>query len=138
MLDKIILKSPPQKKFLDTLSNHTNKYMYFPIVKTLEEIELVKSQADINLVGLELIAVSENSELFNRNLIERLKSENYFIFVNAEKLMEGMDLFAGYDDDKSLREGFDVVWGVLLDMGVDVIQTDWTNLLNMYRNERSG
>lgn len=47
-------------------------------------------------------------------------------------------MFAGYDDDKSLREGFDVGWGVLLDMGVDVIQTDWTNLLNMYRNERSG
>lgn len=138
MLDKIILKSPPEKKFLDTLSNHPNKYMYFPIVKTLEEIELVKNQADINLVGFELIAVSEDYELFNRNLIERLKSENYFIFVNAEKLMEGMDLFAGYDDDKSLREGFDVVWGVLLDMGVDVIQTDWTNLLNMYRNERSG
>ena len=43
---------------------------------------------------------------------------------------------AGYDDDRSVKEGFDQGWGVLLDKGTDVIQTDWPELLSRYRDSR--
>lgn len=38
--------------------------------------------------------------------------------------------------DRSVKEGFDQGWGVLLDKGTDVIQTDWPELLSRYRDSR--
>ena len=43
---------------------------------------------------------------------------------------------AGHDDDCSIKEGFDRGWGVLIDKGIDVIQTDWPELLSRYRDSR--
>lgn len=135
--DKIILKSHPEDKFLKQLHHHPVKYMYFPIVKTIEQIEKVKSYSEINLVGFELIAETDKSELFDAKLIENLKKDGYFAFANAERISGETDLFAGFDDDKSIISGYDTGWGVLLELGINVVQTDWTHLLNAYRKERN-
>ena len=43
-------------------------------------------------------------------------------------------LCAGYEDDRSIAQGFDQGWGVLVRKGADIIQTDWPELLLQYRN----
>lgn len=136
VLDKILLKSHPEDRFLSQLAEHNKKYMYFPIIKDLQQIVPIINYPGINLVGFELIAESKDSELFDRELNKNLKNQGYFVFANAEKLDEYHNLCAGFDDDKSLIEGFDKGWGVLLDMGFNVIQTDWTHLLSTFRDER--
>ena len=43
-------------------------------------------------------------------------------------------LCAGDEDDRSIAQGFDQGWGVLVRKGADIIQTDWPELLLQYRN----
>ena len=43
---------------------------------------------------------------------------------------------AGYTDNVSIEKGFDQGWGKLLDLGFDVIQTDWPELIVRYREQR--
>ena len=50
----------------------------------------------------------------------------------ARRLVYG----AGYDDLKSLRYGGDKGWGVLIDKGVQILQTDWPYEVACYLKEK--
>ncbi|MBS4208409.1 glycerophosphodiester phosphodiesterase family protein [Bacillus sp. FJAT-50079] len=130
---QILLKSPVDKEYLDALEVHETKYMYFPIVKTMEELEIVQTYSNINLVGVELIAENQNSPLFQDDLIEQLREQNLFVFANAIRLDDETILFGELDDDLSIVKGPEYGWGKIIEKGCNVIQTDWTSLLNDYR-----
>ena len=53
-------------------------------------------------------------------------------------LPSGHELSGTYNDDVALSEGPDAAWGVLMDRGYNVIQTDWPSLLASYRDEKFG
>lgn len=133
-----LLKAPAKAELLDQYENETTKFMFMPIIKKPEDIDLVLSYENINLVGFELIARDEQDSLWQDELIEDLHKKGYFVWYNAITLsgLEKHIMTAGHDDDRSIKEGFDKGWGVLLDKGVDVIQTDWPELLSRYRDGR--
>lgn len=136
MLPQILLKGPVVREQLDFLNGYPRKYMFMPIVRTLEEIEIVLSYEQINLVGMELIADTETHPLFQDELIEKLHRMNLFVWANAINLDDDHVLFARLDDDTSLLERPDAGWGKLFDKNIDVIQTDWPSLLANYRDQR--
>lgn len=136
VLEQIILKGPVNKEYLDILESHSNKYMFMPIVHSPDEIEVVLNYQNINVVGMELIADSEEHPLFQDDIISKLKRKNLLIFANALTLDDNVILFATFDDNKSIIEGPDLGWGKLFDKGIDIIQTDWPALLSNYRDER--
>ena len=41
-------------------------------------------------------------------------------------------LYAGYNDNVSILEGPEKGWGVLVNNGADIIQTDWPQILSRY------
>lgn len=133
-----LLKAPAKAELLDQYENETTKFMFMPIIKKPEDIDLVLSYENINLVGFELIARDEQDSLWQDGLIEDLHKKGYFVWYNAITLsgLEKHIMTAGHDDDCSIKEGFDKGWGVLLDKGADVIQTDWPELLSRYRDGR--
>lgn len=131
-----LLKAPAKAEYLDKYEAEPTKFMFMPIVKSPEDIELVLSYENINVVGFELIAKSEDDPMWQDELIHRLHRLGYFVWYNAITLssLERHILCAGYDDDRSIALGFDEGWGVLADKGADIIQTDWPELLLQYRN----
>lgn len=136
-IKQALLKAPPKKEILDKYENEKTKFMFMPIVKTIEDIEFVKSYKNINVVGFELIVNSEDSPLYSDKLIESLHKEGYFAWVNAITLsaLEKHILSAGHGDNESLELGFDKGWGVLINKHFDIIQTDWPELLSKYRDK---
>ncbi len=131
-----LLKAPAKKEILDKYEKEPTKFMFMAIVKTLEDIQLVLSYENINVVGFELIAKSEEDALWQDGLIEELHSKGYFVWFNSITLscLERHILCAGYDDERSLKEGFEKGWGVLVRKHTDIIQTDWPALLSKYRD----
>lgn len=136
MSNQVILKGPVVKEQLHFLDNYETKYMFMPIIHTLDEIETVLTYQNLNLVGLELIADSEAHPLFQDELIEKLHNMNLFVWANAITLDDEIVLFAHLDDNRSILQDPDHGWGKLFEKKIDVIQTDWPTLLASYRNSK--
>jgi glycerophosphoryl diester phosphodiesterase len=131
MFDQVILKSPVQDSYLDVLEKYDIPVMYIPIVKTKAELEQVLER-DINTVGAEIIIESENSDFHNKELIQQLKEKNLLVWLNAIRLNDTTTLTLGCDDDTALLESEDKGWGKIVEMGADIIQTDWPLHLACY------
>lgn len=131
---QIILKSPVKREFLEVLENHPVKYMYFPIIYSMDDLRIVEEYDGINLVGAEIIADSTGHELFDDANIQKIIDKNLFVFINSIRLDDRTVLFAGFDDDKAIMEGYGTSWGKIVEKKADIIQTDWPSLLGDYRN----
>lgn len=131
MFDQIILKSQVKDKYLDTLEQYEIPVMYIPIVYNEQELRKVLER-QINTVGAEIIIESEESDFYDLRIIKELKEKNLLIWLNAIRLNDKRVLTAGYDDDISLLEGEDEGWGKIVEMGADIIQTDWPLHLSLY------
>lgn len=136
MADQIILKSKVQKELLDYLEAHPTKYMYMPIVKTEEELAIVQKY-NINLVGIEFLAKTDDDLFAQPSFIRSIQQQGLFFWANAINFDDHTILYAGYDDRTSIMDDPDKGWGVLLDKGVDIIQTDWPLLLSNYIQQKS-
>ncbi|RLK63511.1 hypothetical protein D3H64_04580 [Atopobacter sp. AH10] len=136
--DYLLLKSPVQKEYLDLLDQHEVKYPYFPIIKNVEELKLVESYQNINLIGFEVIQREGNLDFFYSEEFTRYKNGDYFILANAINLDDDIKLFGPYTDELAITKDPDLAWGKLMDMGINCIQTDWVDLLYRYRKERYG
>ena len=140
MARQAILKAPLKYRvFIEELSRHPVKYMFMPICHSREDIEEALKYDNLNLVGVELIAETQDHELFSEDVIRFAHSKNLFCWVNALSLYERgfkPDLYGGIDDDLSILEGPEYGWGRLIDMGIDVIQTDWPALVKNFRAKK--
>lgn len=142
MLRQAILKAPlSHREILDQLENHPVKYMFMPICYSLADVEEALAYRNLNMVGVELIAFSNDDELFSDEAIRYIHSKNLFTWVNALTLTDVppyKPLYGDLDDDISILEGPDRGWGRVFDKQIDVIQTDWPALVKNYRFGRIG
>jgi hypothetical protein len=122
--DQLILKSPVADGHWEHLQHHPVKYPYVGICRTMEEAETVLALRNVNVIGVELIAATNDSPFLNKAALAPLRERGAILIVNAEVLVGGTALFAGHDDDETLF-GTGPGWSKLLDLGFDVIQTDW-------------
>ena len=106
-----------------------------PIVRTMEEWEKV-TEYDINVSAAELIFKDVSEPLADRKFLADLGERGIFPWVNAITLNDRDILSGGLDDNGAIGEGFDENWGVLLDMGFKILQTDWPALLRNYVNQK--
>ncbi|CAG7615185.1 hypothetical protein PAESOLCIP111_01787 [Paenibacillus solanacearum] len=136
MFDQVMLKSPVTDACLDTLERYEVPVMYIPIVKKDSELRRVLSR-NIHTVAVEVIIGSEQSDFYNLEVIRELKDRNILVWLNAIRLHDKSTLTLGRDDDTSLLVGEDEGWGRLVDMGADIIQTDWPMQLSHYLRRRN-
>lgn len=135
MQDQILLKSGVEKELLEELAEIGEGIMYMPIMKTLEEWETVK-QYEINVAAAELIFEDEESPFVQPAFMKELHEMGIAPWVNAITLNDDIRLSGSFGDNRAIREGFDASWGVLMDMGFEILQTDWPALLKGYLQER--
>ena len=89
MLRQAILKAPlSHREILDQLENHPVKYMFMPICYSLADVEEALAYRNLNMVGVELIAFSNDDELFSDEAIRYIHSKNLFTWVNALTLTD--------------------------------------------------
>ena len=50
-------------------------------------------------------------------------------WVNVITLDDDTFLSGGLDDNHAIRDGFEENWGRLIDIGFEILQTDWPALL---------
>lgn len=134
-IDQMFLKSPVEEKYLEELNKLDFKVPFIPIVKKKEDLDTVLKYKNINTIGVEVIANSENHELFDCEWLLDLENKGYIILANSINLGVGYPLFANLTDDQALTETSTDPWGKMLDMGVNAIQTDWPNFLAEYRRK---
>ncbi|OQY32532.1 MAG: hypothetical protein B6241_10650 [Spirochaetaceae bacterium 4572_59] len=132
MEDKILLKGKAQKPLLDTVAAHGRDYMFMPVVFSKEDIEYALSYPDIDIVGFEVIFSDLKQDHIQSDYLMELRAKGYFLWVNAITLGKDFCLSADIDDDLSMLDNPDKGWGRLIDMGFNVIQTDWTLMLKNY------
>lgn len=131
---RLLLKCPPEPARLEALAAHPVAYPVVPRVTDPSHVEQVLAYPDLNVVGFELIAEPGNPAFLDQGYLAELQSRNLLVFVNALSLLTE---FGGYDDEVSVLGDPDEGWGKLMDFGVDIIQTDWPDLLHKYRAKRS-
>ncbi|MBQ9195702.1 MAG: glycerophosphodiester phosphodiesterase family protein [Clostridia bacterium] len=142
MRRQAILKAPlSQRQVFEQMNGHPVKYMFMPICYSLNDVEEALKYREINTVGVELIAMSAEDELYSEEAVRYIHSKGLYCWVNALTLTDVMPrkpLYGDLDDDLSIVQGPDAGWGRLMDMGIDVIQTDWPSLVRDYRSQRIG
>lgn len=132
---QLILKTYAKPEELKILSDHPTKYMYMPIVDSMEEVERVLSYDNINVIGVEIM-YSDKRELLTADVIARLHERGLLVWANALTMTDEETLFSFGDDNRSLLFGPSKGWERFLTIGIDVIQTDWSYLLAEYRRSR--
>lgn len=135
MQEQILLKSAPDTEYLEILQAKGPDIMYMPIVKTVEEWERV-CRYQINTVAAELIFDTLDHPLVQPDFMEQLHKDGVLAWVNAISLNDFTILSGGLDDNGAIADGYEENWGKLIDMGFDIIQTDWPALLKGYLKTR--
>lgn len=130
-LDQVLLKSPVERKLLEQLRDSQLNVMYMPIVKTMAELQEVLAFEGIPLVAVELVFEELDSDLIQAETIKLLKDRGLLVWGNALTLSDTIVLAARLDDDHAILDGGET-WGQLVQLGFDIIQTDWPYLLYSY------
>lgn len=135
-----VIKTPVKDEYLEFFQNCSEKYMYMPICYSMDDVRKALSCTDINIVGVEAIAHSTDADLYAAENIRWMKEQGLYVWSNTITLsnFERHILCAGFDDNKAIIEGPEAAWGVLMDQGYNVLQTDWPAQMSAYRNQRFG
>jgi glycerophosphoryl diester phosphodiesterase len=138
MAGQLVLKSPAEEEWLEKLRQHPVKYPFVPMVHSRADLDAVRGDPDVNLVGVELISCHPQNELADPGVVAEMHEQGLFCLLNAINLPDGVPLYAGMDDHTSVFGDPDEGWGRLIEAGADVIQTDWPDLLGRYRQRVRG
>jgi glycerophosphoryl diester phosphodiesterase len=131
MEDQVILKSPPEKEYLQILEDGAPNLAYMPIIRKQEEAELV-ARYKINFCMAELIFKDSGDPAADDGFIKKLKGQGLLLWVNVITLNEYIILSGGKDDRHAIMGSPDDNWGWCINKGFDVLQTDWPLLLREY------
>lgn len=127
-LDQVLLKSPVELNLLEQLRDSGLEVMYMPIVKTMEELALVLNFEGLNMVAVELVFETLDTDLVSSKTIQLLKDKGLLVWGNSLTLSDTIVLSAGFDDDSAIENDGES-WRSLVELGFDIIQTDWPYLL---------
>lgn len=131
MKDQILLKSGVEEDLLKELEVSGTGIMYMPIMRRPEEWDIIKKY-DINVAAAELIFIDLESEFLSPEFIGQLKEAGIAPWVNAITLDDDTILSGLLDDNNAIKIGYEETWGTLMDLGFEIIQTDWPALLKGY------
>ncbi|MDN5571899.1 MAG: glycerophosphodiester phosphodiesterase family protein [Propionibacteriaceae bacterium] len=138
MSDQILLKVPSWEfAAIDALRQHRTQYPVLAICSTPEEVNgLPLHDRGVNMVGVELIAHDTESPWFDRAALDGIHRQDLLVWINSETLTTGIPLFGGFDDERVVMQSPTAAWSLLLDLGVDAVQTELPWLLRELRDVR--
>lgn len=135
MPDQIILKSHVDPNLLDFLQAKQADLMYMPIVYTMEQMHTVLKY-QLYLIGAELLFQDLQNPLIQAENMRFFHSKRILTWVNTITLNDELVFSGLLDDLRAITVSEEETWGRLIDMGFDILQTDWPLLLRQFVNAR--
>ena len=135
-LSSLILKSPVISERLELLNASGLTINYMPIIRTCEHYRTAQEYPNITIGAVELIFTETDAEIIEPEFIEQIHQTGQKIWINALRLNDRYHLAAGYDDNRAISGDFAGSWGKLIEIGADIIQTDWPLLLHRYLQQQ--
>ena len=136
MREQILLKTPHKPEALAAIEHYAPEYMYMPICWEEDSCIEAIEQMHINLVGAELVFLSEQAPVIQPEALQRLRDKGLVLWGNALLYSDAVPLSAGHSDDVSLLDDPAKGWGWLAEKGFGIIQTDWTLHCCQYLREK--
>ena len=128
MQGQVLLKSGVEEELLQKLEEIGEDIMYMPIMKDIKEWDIVKKY-NINVAAAELIFKDLDSPFVQPDFMKELHDLGIAPWVNAITLDDDTVLSGRLDDNNAIKNGFEDNWGKLIEMGFEIIQTDWPALV---------
>ncbi len=132
MTDSIIFKSTAREDILQGLADYPD-IPFMGLVYSLDDIEKIEAHK-INIVGYEMIFKHDCDILLSA--LPSLRQKGYLLWVNTITLDDTTILSGGHDDARALLDDMDNHWGKLMELGFNVLQTDFPQALSNYRNKK--
>lgn len=132
MVNQVVFKTgKPVLESIQWLKSRNYEPLFIPIIKDVNEIDsLLNAPKEARFPAVELVFESSDSPLIDREIINLLHEKSIKVWVNAIDLTE--ILSGGHTDTISILDNPNQGWGWLVDIGADIIQTDWVTELNQY------
>lgn len=135
--DRLLMKVDARdERAIEAARRHEVKYPLLPIAKTVAEAEHTLDDPELNVVGIEAVASDPQHPFCTPEWSAGLRARATFSYMNALDLGNGNALMGGWDDTVAVLQSPALGWGPLVDIGADVIQTDWPALLQDYLVQR--
>ena len=128
MQGQVLLKSGVEEELLQKLEEVGEDIMYMPIMKDIQEWDIVKKY-NINVAAAELIFKNLDSPFIKPEFMKELHDFGIAPWVNAITLDDDTVLSGRLDDNNAIKNGFEDNWGKLIELGFEIIQTDWPALV---------
>ena len=136
MADQVIIKTAIKPELLEEAQQYASHVPFMALVKEYEQMELL-DKYNLNLQALEVIFPTLEDKLALPETIKEFHDRGLLLWVNAIVYNYKKELSGGLTDDISLLKGGEYGWGKLVDMGFDIIQTDFTyELADFLKNRK--
>lgn len=135
MEDQVIIKTAIKPELLEEAQTYASKIPFMAVVKDYSQLETLEKYG-LNLHALELIFPTTDDKLVLPETIKAFHDKGLLLWVNAIVYNYKIELSGGLTDEISLLKGGEYGWGKLVDMGFDIIQTDFTYELSSFLKNR--
>ena len=135
MTEQVILKTSVKPEFLSKMEAYGSDVPFMAVLKDYDQMsELDKYK--LNLQALEIIFPTLDNKMVSQEAIKEFHDRGLLLWVNAIVYNYKIELSGGLTDDVSLLKGAEHGWGKLVDMGFDIIQTDFVSELAHFLKNR--
>jgi len=135
--DQVIVKTGFDMNCFKAIEEVAPDLPYMPVLDQKDEATEILRKMNINLLGAEVLFDNEDAEVASPEYIEKMHKMGLLLWVNPIVYNYKADLVASHNDDKAMTENMDDNWGWLIDRGFDILQTDWTLPMRIYREMRA-
>lgn len=136
MVDQVIVKTNAKPELFDAVEQIAPDLPYMIFARCSDDVSEMLKGRKMNYRGTEIIFESEDCPVAQHAYIERMHKLGLKVWANAIVFNYLKVLSAGHNDDISVAGRPDEGWGWLIDLGVDMIQTDWPGMLRQYMNTK--
>lgn len=136
MQDQVIVKTPAVQPLFDLIADVAGHLPYMPVVYDADDCcDALNRRTDIRHFGAEAVFRSDDSMLASRSYIDKMHRFGKKVWVNSIRFSDATPLAGSRCDDLALTGAPDAVWGWMVDMGYDIIQTDWVLQLCLFLSQ---
>ena len=135
MTEQVIFKTTVNPAYLSQMEEYGSDIPFMAVLKGYNQMETL-DKYKLNLQALEVIFPTLEDKMVQPETIKEFHDRGLLLWVNAIVYNYKIELSGGLTDDISLLKGGEAGWGKLVDMGFDIIQTDFTYELAQFLKNR--
>lgn len=136
MTQQVLVKTEAREELFRQVEELAPDLPYMVFARREDTVSEMLRKRFPNYRGTEIIFPDETCGVAQPEYTERMHRLGLQVWVNAIVFDCRRVLAAGHNDDISVAGQPDQGWGWLMDLGADIIQTDWPGMLRAYMNRR--